>query len=79
MPRNKCWTEEENMFISGVINQHGDQPRRWPSEVKAMIQERLKNRSTSGIYQQTLKIIKGRHNLDASSPEEQGFMRANGA
>ncbi len=82
MPRNRCWTEEENQFITGVLQQYGEKPRQWPLEVKAMIQERLADRTESGIYQQALKLIKARKTTaaeEAPTAEEQGFMSAHGA
>lgn len=60
MPRGPKWTEEENTFLTGVLASYGDKPRQWSEEVRAMIKARLQSRTESGIYQQTLKILKGR-------------------
>jgi hypothetical protein len=80
MPRNSCWNKDENEFITGVLGQYGDKPRNWPEEVKAMIKEKLANRTESGIYQQALKLIKSRASVEeAPTAEQQGFFNAKGA
>ena len=79
MARNKTWSDQENELLTGVLEQHGEQPRRWPQEVKAMVREKLSHRSESGIYQQTLKLIKARKITTGSTAEEQGFFSARGA
>jgi len=60
MPRGPKWTESENEFLTGVLNKYGSEPRRWSEEVRAMVKARLNERTESGIYQQSLKILKGR-------------------
>jgi len=61
MSRGPQWTEEENSFLTGVLVSYGDKPRQWTEEVRAMVKARLASRSDGGIYQQTLKILKGRN------------------
>jgi len=60
MSRGPTWTPAENEFLTGILQTHGDRPRGWSEEVKAMVKARLASRTESGIYQQTLKIIKSR-------------------
>jgi hypothetical protein len=60
MPRGPKWTNNENEFLRGILEAHGDSPRVWPAEVRELVKARLAERTESGIYQQTLKIIKGR-------------------
>jgi len=81
MPRGPKWTEDENQFLSGVLKSHGDKPRQWSDEVRNMVKARLESRTESGIYQQSLKLLKGRsvEAEGASTPEEQGFFSAQGA
>ena len=76
MPRGPKWTEGENLFLTGVLASHGDKPRQWSEEVRAMVKARLESRTESGIYQQTLKILKGRSDV---SPEPTQFTLATGA
>lgn len=82
MPRNRRWNETENELIKGVLEQYGDKPRKWPEEVKQALLARLEDRTQSGIYQQALKIIKGRKTVEpseAQNAEQQGFFSARGA
>ena len=60
MSTRKAWTEEEQLFLNGVLKTHGDKPTKWTKEVKAMVKARLADRTESGIYQQTLTLIKAR-------------------
>jgi hypothetical protein len=76
MPRGPKWTEEENSFLTGVLASHGDKPRKWSEEVRAMVKARLASRTESGLYQQTLKILKGRG--DSVEPNTE-FTLATGA
>ena len=80
MPRGPKWTEDENQFLSGVLNTHGDQPRKWSEQVRNMVKARLDGRTQSGIYQQSLKLLKGRAvQEEAPTAADQGFMSAQGA
>lgn len=80
MPRNKVWTKEENKLLKGVLEQYGEQPTKWPEEVKRMVKARLVHRSESGIYQQALKLLKTRASIDEpQTAEQQGFFSARGA
>ena len=60
MPRGPKWTADENEFLTGILTAHGDQPRKWSEDVRNMVRARLAERTESGIYQQTLKILKAR-------------------
>jgi hypothetical protein len=60
MPRGPKWNEDENEFLTGVLRAHGDKPRTWSEEVRNMVLARLAARTESGIYQQTLKLLKAR-------------------
>lgn len=60
MSTRKAWTEEENVFLNGVLSTHGDKPTKWSKEVRDAIRIRLLDRTESGIYQQTLKLVKAR-------------------
>ena len=60
MPRGPKWTTEENLFLTGVLTAYGDKPRQWSEDVRAMVKAKLASRTESGIYQQSLKILKGR-------------------
>ncbi|MHA2067180.1 MAG: hypothetical protein ACXABY_22660, partial [Candidatus Thorarchaeota archaeon] len=60
MPRGPKWNAEENEFLTGILNAYGNKPRKWSEEVRAMVKARLASRSESGIYQQTLKLLKAR-------------------
>ena len=77
MPRGPKWTNEENIFLTGVLAAYGDKPRKWSEEVRALVKARLESRTESGIYQQTLKILKGRNN-DPVEPTTE-FSLATGA
>jgi hypothetical protein len=80
MPRNSKWSESENVFLTGILNDFGDKPRSWPEDVKARVKDRLVNRTSSGIYQQTLKIIKARSTVsEDATAESSGFTLARGA
>lgn len=68
MPRGPKWTPEENEFLTGILRAYGDKPRNWSKEVKEMVKARLANRSESGIYQQSLKLLKAR-NTETPAPE----------
>jgi hypothetical protein len=67
MPRGPKWTAEENEFLTGILTAHGDQPRKWPDDVRNMVKARLAARTESGIYQQSLKILKAR-SVDTTPP-----------
>jgi hypothetical protein len=69
MPRGPKWTPNENEFLTGILQAHGDKPRNWPEQVKEMVKARLASRTESGIYQQTLKLIKARSVSEAPSVE----------
>ena len=60
MPRGPKWNNEENDFLSGLLNTYGEKPREWPEEVRQMAKAHLAARTESGIYQQVLKILKSR-------------------
>ncbi len=63
MSTRKAWTSDENKFLNGVLLTHGDKPTKWTDEVKTLVKARLADRTESGIYQQTLKLIKARRIL----------------
>ena len=77
MPRGPKWTHDENEFLTGILNSYGNKPRKWSAEVLAMVKARLESRTESGIYQQTLKILKGRNNAPVEPTTE--FTLATGA
>ena len=77
MPRGPKWTAQENEFLTGILQAHGDKPRDWPDEVKEMVKARLAARTESGIYQQSLKILKARNVTEAPSVDT--FHLATGA
>jgi hypothetical protein len=82
MPRNKKWSDEENALITGVLNVHGS-PRSielggWPEEVRKQVRDNLASRTDSGIYQQSLKLLRSRHETTPTA-DDQGFMLAKGA
>jgi len=60
MSRGPTWTTDEVEFLNGILHAYGDKPNKWSEEVRNVIKARLANRSESGIYQQTLKILKAR-------------------
>jgi len=68
MPRGPKWTHDENEFLTGVLAAYGDKPRKWSEEVRNMVKARLASRSESGIYQQTLKLLKAR-TVDPVEPD----------
>ncbi len=77
MSRGPTWTNEENTFLSGVLITHGDKPRQWSEEVRTMVKARLQSRTESGIYQQTLKLLKGRNENSVDTDTQ--FTLATGA
>jgi hypothetical protein len=60
MPRGPKWSTDENEFLTGMLQTYGNEPRKWTEEVRQVVFARLASRSESGIYQQALKILKGR-------------------
>ena len=76
MSRGPKWNADENEFLTGILNAYGAKPRKWSEEVRNMVKARLASRTESGIYQQTLKILKGRSDAPVESSD---FILATGA